>query len=152
MTSNKSTYAVSNDVFRAVYDSPASLPGKHKWTTPDEDVRQLEGLLGMPQKTIGAPLWLSGDRQDCEKCSRRMSWLDIVSSALGGVHGQRMIAEVMLGKQKYVNTEAPRSIAGVKCYKCGTAFDGLTSFKCHNWEYAFGDMKRIIESMAAEKR
>ncbi|MEK8108603.1 hypothetical protein NKG94_34050 [Micromonospora sp. M12] len=46
---------VDHDLFRAVYDSPASLPGRHRWTTPESDVRRLEKLLGMPARSIGAP-------------------------------------------------------------------------------------------------
>jgi hypothetical protein len=66
----KNTHPVSDAVFRAVYDSPASLPGRHQWGINDEDVRQIEELLGMPPKTIGAPLWVSGDRQRCPECDR----------------------------------------------------------------------------------
>jgi hypothetical protein len=90
MTSQPNTHPVSDAIFRQVYDSPSSLPGQHKWVTHDEDVRQIERLLGVPAKTIGAPLWVSGD------------WLDIVSSALDNVHSREMIARVILGTQKFV--------------------------------------------------
>lgn len=143
----RSTYPVSNEVFRAVYDSPASLPGKHKWLTNDEDIREIEKILKMPRNTIGAPLWVSGDRKTCKKCRRQMNWLDIVSSALGGVHQQKMIAQVILGEQKYVNTEAPRAIEGVKCYHCSAVFDNLRSFKCHNWAYAKPALLRMLEKI-----
>jgi hypothetical protein len=53
------THPVSDAVSRAVYDSPASLPGRHQWVTSDADVRQIEELLGMPPKTISAPLWVN---------------------------------------------------------------------------------------------
>jgi len=82
----KTTVPVSETVFREVYDSPASLPGRYKWLTPDEDVRKIEGLLGMPSKTIGAPLWVSGDQKQCPKCKREVNWLDIVASGLDQVH------------------------------------------------------------------
>ncbi len=148
-TSNKirHTHPVSDTVFKAVYDAPSSLPGKHKWLTKDEEVRQIEKILGMPKDTIGAPLWVSGDRKTCKKCRREMSWLDIVSSALGGVHGQAMIAQVILGEQKYVNTEAPKAIEGLKCYNCGAAFDKLRSFKCHNWAYAKVALLKVLQKM-----
>jgi hypothetical protein len=90
------------------------LPGHHKWVTSDEDVRQIEELLGMPPKTIGVPLWVSGDRKHCPNCDRQTNWLDIVSSALDQVHSREMIARVILGEQKFVNTEAPRAIADLK--------------------------------------
>jgi hypothetical protein len=63
----RNTYPVSNEVFKKVYDSPASLPGKYKWLTKEADVRAIEKLLGMPADTIGAPLWVSGDRKTCKK-------------------------------------------------------------------------------------
>src|SRR5690349_3705808 len=86
MTAQRETVQVDHDLFRAVYDSPASLPGRHRWTTPESDVRRLEKLLGMPARSVGAPLWVSGDEPDCPKCRRRITWYDIVSSALSGLH------------------------------------------------------------------
>jgi hypothetical protein len=102
MTSQPNTHPVSDAIFRQVYDSPSSLPGQHKWVTHDEDVRQIERLLGVPAKTIGAPLWVSGDSKHCPKCGRETNWLDIVSSALDNVHSREMIARVILGTQKFV--------------------------------------------------
>src|SRR3954469_5027690 len=79
---SRKTVEVSPELFRQVYDSPNSLPGKDQWVTPDEDVRRLEQLLGMNVGTIGAPLWVSADNRNCESCERTVSWLDIVASAL----------------------------------------------------------------------
>ena len=148
----KNTYPVDDALFKQVYNSPASLPGRHKWLTPTEDVRKIEDLLGMPPKTIGAPLWVSGDVKQCPKCGRETNWLDIVSSALSEVHKAQMIAEVILGEQKYVNTEAPRSIAGVKCFGCNAPIDNIRSFKCHNWAYAIGDLRTVIEKMGSPRQ
>lgn len=145
--SKRFTFPVDNELFKRIYDSPGSLPGKYKWLTKDEDVRTIEKLLGMPMKTIGAPLWVSGDRKTCVKCKREINWLDIVSSSVGFIHSVKMIAEVILGEQKFVNTEAPHAIEGLKCYKCGTAFPNLRSFKCHNWAYAKGDLAKVIRQM-----
>jgi hypothetical protein len=147
MPTQAQTYPVSDDVFRQVYDSPAALPGRYKWLTRDEDVRQIEQLLAMPPGTIGAPLWVSGDRRRCVKCRREVNWLDIVSSALEQVHSREMIARVILGEQKFVNTEAPRAIAGLKCFQCGTAFEELRSFKCHNWAYAMPALLKVLQAM-----
>jgi hypothetical protein len=146
---NKNTQSVSDAVFRAVYDSPAALPGRYKWLTSDEDVRKIEELLGMPQKTIGAPLWVSGDRKRCSKCRRQINWLDIVGSALDQVHSREMIARVILGEQKFVNTEAPRAIAGLQCFNCKTPFENLRSFKCHNWAYAMPALLKILHQIEA---
>lgn len=145
----KNTHPVSDEVFRQVYDSPASLPGEYQWLTPDEDVREIETLLGMPLKTIGAPLWVSGDRKRCPECDRETNWLDIVSSALDKVHSREMIARVILGEQKFVNTEVPRAIADLKCFQCGTAIDHLRSFKCHNWAYARPELLDVLRAMEA---
>jgi hypothetical protein len=147
MPASRQTHPVSDTVFRQVYDSPASLPGRHRWVTPEHDVRQLEELLGMPSETVGAPLWVSGDRKDCPKCGREVNWLDIVSSALNRVHDAEMIARVILGEEKFINTEAPRAIAGVECFQCKTPIEELRSFKCHNWAYAKEAMLRVLEQM-----
>jgi hypothetical protein len=145
MTSERETRRVSDAVFRVGYDSPASLPGRHRWVTREHDVRKVEDLLGMEAGTIGAPLWLSGDTRQCPNCGREPSWLDIVSSALGGVHERAMIAEVILGDSKYVNTEIPAAIAGLTCFDCQSPITDLRSFKCHNWAYAFGDLQEVLD-------
>ncbi|MFY1626105.1 hypothetical protein ACN261_10385 [Micromonospora sp. WMMD723] len=147
MNTARETVEVDPALFRAVYDSPASLPGRHRWTTPEHDVRRLEKLLGMPAQSIGAPLWVSGDEPDCPKCGRRATWLDIVASALKGVHDPLMIATVILGERRYVNTEIPDAIAGVHCLDCHTPVTGLRSFKCHNWAYAFEELAVVRERM-----
>lgn len=147
----KTTLPVSDTVFREIYDSPASLPGRHKWLTNDQDVREVEKLLGMPPRTIGAPLWVSGDSKACPKCQRETNWLDIVSSALSTVHSREMIARVILGEQKFVNIEAPRAIADLKCYKCKTAIDNLRSFKCHNWAYAIEALLNVLQEIEAKQ-
>src|SRR6266849_1612664 len=103
-----STVVVSEEVFRQVYDSPHSLPGKEKWVTTDEDVRAIERLLGMDPKTIGAPLWVSGDTRNCPQCGRETNWLDIIGSALTKVHDKALLVTVILGDKKFVNTEVPR--------------------------------------------
>jgi hypothetical protein len=148
----KTTRPVTDKVFREVYDSPAALPGRHKWLTCDDDVRKIEELLGMPPKTIGAPLWVSGDHKHCAKCEREINWLDIVSSALEQVHSREMIARVILGDQKFVNTEAPRAIEGLRCANCKTPFEALRSFKCHNWAYAKPALLEVLEKMEASGR
>jgi hypothetical protein len=83
----------------------------------------------MLAKTIGAPLWVSGDRKRRSKHRREVNWLDTVSSALDRVHSREMIARVILGGQKFINTEAPRVIAGLQCFNCKTPFENLRSFK-----------------------
>lgn len=147
----RTTHPVSDELFRQVYDSPAALPGKYRWMTTDDDVRAIEKLLGVPQQTIGAPLWVSGDTRQCPKCGRETNWLDIVGSALGGVHERAMLVRVIIGEQKYVNTEAPRAIADLKCHQCGTPIEDLRSFKCHNWAYAIGDIQKVIEQLQHQR-
>lgn len=49
------TQVVSPEIFKQVYDSPLSLPGKCRWVTKDEGVRTIEKLLGIPEQGI-APL------------------------------------------------------------------------------------------------
>jgi hypothetical protein len=143
----RTTVEVSNEVFRQVYESPASLPGREKWVTCDADVRGVEELLGMKPQTIGAPLWLSGDSRHCRNCQRETSWLDIVSSALRRVHGREIIAEVILGERKFVNIEVPHAIEDLFCHQCGERIPDLRSFKCHNWAYAREALVKVIQEM-----
>jgi hypothetical protein len=140
----RTTHVVSQEVFRQVYDSPHSLPGNHRWVTTDEDVRAIEKILGIPEKSIGAPLWVSGDTRHCTKCRRETNWLDIVSSALSKTHQRALLVEVILGDRKYVNTEVPHAIADLVCYNCKNPIVDLRSFKCHNWAYARGTILEMI--------
>lgn len=141
----RTTHVVSPEVFRQVYDSPASLPGKDRWVTTEQDVRAVEKILGIPHNSIGAPLWVSGDTRHCPKCGRESNWLDIVGSALSKVHQKALLVEVILGDRKYVNVEVPHAIADLVCYNCKTPIVDLRSFKCHNWAYARGSILEIIE-------
>ncbi len=145
-----STRVVSPEVFKQVYDSPHSLPGKEKWVTIDEDVRKIEELLGLEPRTIGAPLWVSGDTRRCPKCRRETNWLDIVGSGLSKAHNKALLVKVILGDKKYVNVEAPRAIADLVCYQCKAPIRDLRSFKCHNWAYARGELLEILEKMSNE--
>jgi hypothetical protein len=144
----RTTYVVSPEVFRQVYDSPHSLPGNHRWVTRDEDVRTIEKLLGIPDRSIGAPLWVSGDTRHCPKCGRETNWLDIVSSALTRTHQKALLVEVILGERKYVNVEVPHAIADLACHNCKTPIIDLRSFKCHNWAYARQAILELIETSA----
>ncbi len=136
------------EIFKQVYDSPLSLPGKDRWVIKDEDVRTIEKLLGIPEKSIGAPLWVSGDTRACPKCGRETNWLDIVSSAITKVHQKALLVEVILGERKYVNVEVPRAIADLACYNCKNPIVDLRSFKCHNWAYAREALLEVIEEMS----
>lgn len=145
------TRVVSQEVFKQVYDSPHSLPGKQRWVTNEEDVRTIERLLGIKPKTIGAPLWVSGDTRRCPKCGRETNWLDIVASAVSQVHRKELLVSVILGEKKYVNVEAPRAIADLVCYKCQTPIRDLRSFKCHNWAYAKPALLKVLEQVSANQ-
>jgi hypothetical protein len=144
----RTTRVVRPEIFKQVYDSPLSLPGKHRWVTKDEDVRTIEKLLGIPKKSIGAPLWVSGDSRNCAKCGRETNWLDIVSSALTKTHQKSLLVEVILGERKYVNVEVPRAIADLSCHNCKAPIVDLRSFKCHNWAYAREAILQLIEEEA----
>jgi hypothetical protein len=145
----RTTHVVSPEIFKQVYDSPLSLPGHHRWTTKDEDVRTIEKLLGIPERSIGAPLWVSGDTRHCSKCGRETNWLDIVSSALTKTHQKALLVEVILGDRKYVNVEVPHAIADLFCYSCKNPIVDLRSFKFHNWAYAREAILEIIEEAQA---
>jgi len=150
-TVGPATRVVSAEVFKRVYDSPQSLPGKERWVTVDADVRMIERLLGMETKTIGAPLWVSGDTRNCPKCHRETNWLDIIASGLSQVHRKEMLVKVILGDKKYVNVEAPRAIADLVCYKCKSPIIDLRSFKCHNWAYAKPALLKVLERIGTTK-
>ena len=146
-TTKRTTHQVSDAIFKQVYDSPSSLPGKFAWVTSDVDVRKIEKLLGMPSRSIGAPLWVSGDTKECKKCGRETNWLDIISSGLARQHDAAMIVRVILGDRKFVNVEAPNAIADLRCYRCKTPIVDLRSFKCHNWAYAFAELQKVIDEL-----
>jgi hypothetical protein len=61
-----------------------------------------------------------------------------------------MSARVILGSQKYVNTEAPRAVAGLKCFQRKTVIHDVRSFKCHNGAYAKPALLKVLQQM--EKR
>jgi len=145
------TRVVSEEVFRQVYDSPASLPGKEQWTTCDADVRAIERILGMAPHTIRAPLWISGDSKNCPHCGREINWLDIIGSGLAKQHSTEMVAKVILGDKKFVNIEAPRAIADLHCHDCNTRIEDVRSFKCHNWAYAMPALLEVLERMATDR-
>jgi hypothetical protein len=54
---------------------------------------------------------------------------------------------VILGDRRYVNTGLPAAIAGVRCTDCRSPIDGLRSFKCHNWAYAFDELAAVRQRM-----
>jgi hypothetical protein len=142
------THPVSDAVFKQVYDSPHSLPGKERWLTTDDDVRTIEKLLEIPGGSIGAPLWVSGDTRRCRQCDRETNWLDIVSSALARTHERSMLVAVILGDRKFVNTEVPNAIADLVCFNCRAVIPDLRSFKCHNWAYARPQLLELVENDA----
>ena len=150
--SKASTRVVSSEIFKQVYDSPQSLPGKEKWITSDQDVRTIERLLGMLPKTIGAPLWVSGDTRHRPKCGRETNWLDIISSALAQMHAKELLVRVILGDKKFVNIEASRAIADLFCFKCKAPTRDLRSFKFHNWAYAGPQLLDVLEQMRSKAR
>ena len=136
---------VSPEIFKQVYDSPSSLPGKHRWVTKDDPI---EELLDIPNKRVGAPLWVSCDMRRCPKCERETNWLDIVSSALTKTHQKKLLVEVILGERKYVNVEVPNAIADLSCYNCKNPIIDLRSFKCHNWAYAREALLDLIKEVS----
>lgn len=148
----RATRRVDEGIFRAVYDSPRSLPGRHQWVTSDDDVREIERVLGLPAKAIGAPLWVSGDSRNCKACGRETNWLDIVTSGLARAHSRQMIASVILGNQRFVNVEVPRAIAGLVCVRCQAPITDLRSFKCHNWAYAVGELAKVVAGIREMSR
>ncbi len=145
----RTTRVVSPEIFKQVHHSPLSLPSEHRWVTKDEDVRTIEKLLGIPEKSIGAPLWVSGDTRHCPKCGRETNWLDIVSSALTKTHQKALLVEAILGERKYVNVEVPRAIADLSCFNFKASIVDLRSFKCHNWAYAREAILGLVEEASA---
>jgi hypothetical protein len=83
MKLGKKTHAVTDKVFEAVYDTPGSLFGRHKWLiSHDQEGRKIDEFRGMPHETFGAPPWVSGDRNRCSKFPWGINRLNIVSLAL----------------------------------------------------------------------
>jgi hypothetical protein len=96
----RSTCVVSHEIFKQVRDSPLSLPGKRRWVTKEEeDLRTIEKLLGISEKSIGAPLAVRGDTRNCPRCGQEANWLGIVSSAVTKTHQKALLVEVLLGER-----------------------------------------------------
>ncbi len=53
-------------------------------------------------------------------------------------------------EKKYVNMETPRAISGLVCYKCKSPVTDLRSFKCHNWAYAIGKLRALLETISED--
>ena len=104
----------------------------------------------MKPNTIVAPLWVSGDSKNCSMRGREINWLDIVSSGLSKTHNKEMVAKVILGDRKFVNTEAPKAIADLYCYQCHEPITDLRSSKCHNWACASEQMLEVLERMRSQ--
>lgn len=62
-----------------------------------------------------------------------------------------MIAQVLLGNQKFISTEAPHAIAGLRCFSCKTPIGNLRSFKCHNLAYAKLALLKVLQQMEASQ-
>lgn len=76
------------------------MPSKH-----NPESIGAEELLGIPEKSIGAPLWANCDTRHRLKRGRETNWLDIVSSALAKTPQKRQLVQFILGDRKYVNFE-----------------------------------------------
>lgn len=59
-------------------------------------------------------------------------------------HLMQELCLVILGEQKFVHTEAIAGLSGVQC-KMG--IDTIRSFTCHNWAYAIGALRKVIQQM-----
>jgi hypothetical protein len=92
---------------------------------------------------------VSGDTSHCPNCERETKWLDIVATGLARVHNKEMLVKVILGEKKYVNVEAPRTVADLVCYRCEAPIHDLRSFKCHNWAYAREALVKVVEQARA---
>lgn len=106
----------------------------------------------IPSRSIGAPLWLSGEHPrlpELRPADQLARHRDVRPRR---IQGPKRIAEVILGDRKFVNTEAPHAIEGLRCSNCGTAIADLRSFKCHNWAYAIGDLQAVVADLAEQPR
>ncbi|MEO8407835.1 MAG: hypothetical protein ABI476_05340, partial [Oxalobacteraceae bacterium] len=95
--------------------------------------------------------FLSRIKQTANRASVEL-FCDCNLRALGEVHKAEMTMQVILGEQKFVNTEAPRAIAGLKCFHCKAPIDNLRSCKCHNWAYAKAKLLKVLEQMNVARK
>lgn len=66
------------------------------YTTPDTDMRNIERLLNLPTQSMAAQR-MASERPDCSVCGRRLTMLDVVTTALA-VHSADFLAKAMTGK------------------------------------------------------
>ncbi|SEJ19820.1 chitosanase of glycosyl hydrolase group 75 [Azotobacter beijerinckii] len=113
MATERFTYPVSDEKFRQVYDSPASLLGRRKWLVPDSDVRGIEKLLGMAPNTTGG--------QSVSYCSRRAAqariaallfcWFSATAAAQCPLTGESTFPHAEIGPVKIFRDTTTRAIA-----------------------------------------
>jgi hypothetical protein len=96
---DRTTRVVSPEIFKHVYDSPLSLPGKHRWVTKDEDVRTIEKVArNSREKYRRATL---GKRLHAQLSEVRPGTnpVAIVSSAVTKISQKALLVEVILGER-----------------------------------------------------
>ena len=66
---------------------------------------------------------------------------------LAQIHNKEMIAKLILGNKKFVNTE---KLQGLSCYECHEPIKDQRSFKCHKWTYATPQLLGVLEQMRTQ--
>lgn len=99
------------------------LSEKHEghivFEAPDEDVREMEKLLGIAPGTLGSGHFMKIPQglEHCANCGRHYSFLDMASTGVA-VHKGTFMKDVLTGKYGHIYN-VPRSSRTFNCYKCG---------------------------------
>jgi hypothetical protein len=114
-----SKHIVSKEVFDKAIEEKFAADELHIiTTTPDEDKKIIEQLLGIPEGGLSeSSLRREKGSENCPNCDRRYNLLDVASTGLGQ-HEKEFIKEMLTGVHGYIQNN--REGQKISCYKCGT--------------------------------
>ena len=102
-------------------------------TTSDDDIRQIEELLGVPADSLqNHNLSIQCEQSHCQHCNRQTSWLDIIASATSA-HSKAFLARMLLAEDKYMVTDV---VPPISCFNCKQPITAIKGYACKGYACA----------------